>query len=263
MRTLLGMQYGGAIQQQYPRRELQFQPQSFQEGGHISPAYAALFRKKKKRFALDVFGEAQTEQVEKQKKAGLFGSIASLTGGAGAAWLAPLLFSNPATAALILPWLVGGASGAGKWLGEKAGYGEKQDIDMDVMYAKEAGLEDIERAGEEYQGDMWKRAAVSGLKSGLTAGFAPKAGNIFKKIAGIDAPATTAATAVSGVPEFGVTSGFQPGSFLSGDLGSRLSGSIFPDIGRVTGDPYFYSQHFQDGGMINQQPNTLLSYLTR
>ena len=40
MRTLLGMQYGGSAQQQYPRRELQFQPQSFQEGGHISPAYA-------------------------------------------------------------------------------------------------------------------------------------------------------------------------------------------------------------------------------
>ena len=31
MRTLLGMQYGGAIQQQYPRRQLQLQPQFFAE----------------------------------------------------------------------------------------------------------------------------------------------------------------------------------------------------------------------------------------
>ena len=190
------MQYGGNAQQQYPRRELQFQPQSFQEGGHISPAYASLFRKKKKQFALDAFGEEQTEQVGKQKKAGLFGSIASLAGGAGAAWLTPLLFSNPATAALALPWLVGGASGAGKWLGEKKGYGEEQDIDMDIMYAKEAGLEDIERAGEEYQSDMFGRAAVSGLKAGLTAGFAPD-GGMYGKIAGRGAPGTAAGTAAT------------------------------------------------------------------
>jgi len=188
MRTLLGMQYGGNVQQQYPRRELQFQPQSFQEGGHISPAYASLFRRKKKQLALDAFGEEQTEQVGKQKKAGLFGSIASLAGGAGAAWLTPLLFSNPATAALALPWLVGGATGAGKYFGEKAGYGEEQDVDMDMMYAKEAGLEDIERAGEEYQSDMGERALLSGLKSGLTAGFAPDASNMFGKIAGREYP---------------------------------------------------------------------------
>jgi len=188
MRTLLGMQYGGNVQQQYPRRQLQFQPQSFQEGGYISPAYAALFRKKKKQFALDAFGEEQTEQVGKQKKAGLFGSIASLAGGAGAAWLAPLLFSNPATLPLVLPWLVGGATGAGKYFGEKAGYGGEQDIDMDMMYAKEAGLEDIERAGEEYQSGMGERALLSGLKSGLTAGFAPDSSNMFGKIAGREYP---------------------------------------------------------------------------
>ena len=212
MRTLLGMQYGGNVQQQYPRRELQFQPQSFQEGGHISPAYASLFRKKKKQLALDAFGEEQTEQVGKQKKAGLFGSIAGMAGGAGAAWLTPLLFSNPATAALALPWLVGGATGAGKYLGEKKGYGKEQDIDMDMMYAKEAGLGDIERAGEEYQSDMLGRAAVSGIKSGLTAGFSPD-GGMFGKIAGRENP-----------------------------------GNLF---------------NFQDGGMINQQPQSLLGYLAR
>ena len=187
MRTLLGMQYGGNVQQQYPRRELQFQPQSFQEGGGVSPGLAALLRGKKKREALDAFGEEQTEQVEKQKKAGLYGSIASLGAGAGASWLAPLLFSNPATAPFLIPLLIGGASGAGKYVGEQKGYGEEQDVDTDMLYAKEAGLEDIERAGEEYQSGMGERALLSGLKSGLTAGFAPD-GGMFGKIAGREYP---------------------------------------------------------------------------
>ena len=166
MRTLLGMQYGGNIQQQYPRRQLQLQPQSFQDGGdvQISPAYASLLRGQKKRLALDEFGEAQAEQVEKQRKAGLYGSAAALGSSAVAAWMLPLL-TNPATAALVLPYLVGGATGYGKYRGEKAGYGGEQVIDTDMMYAKEAGLEDIERAGEEYQSGMGERAALAGLKS--------------------------------------------------------------------------------------------------
>jgi len=188
MRTLLGMQYGGNIQQQYPRRQLQLQPQSFQDGGdvQISPAYASLLRGQKKRLALDEFGEAQAEQVEKQRKAGLYGSAAALGSGAVAAWMLPLL-TNPATAALVLPYLVGGATGYGKYRGEKAGYGGEQVIDTDMMYAKEAGLEDIERAGEEYQSGMGERALLSGLKSGLTAGFSPD-GGMFGKIAGREYP---------------------------------------------------------------------------
>jgi len=226
MRTLLGMQYGGNAQQQYPRRELQFQPQSFQEGGHISPAYASLFRRKKKQLALDACGEEQTEQVGKQKKAGLFGSIASLAGGAGAAWLTPLLFSNPATAALALPWLVGGATGAGKYLGEKKGYGEEQDIDMDMMYAKEAGLGDIERAGEEYQSGMLEKSLLSGAKAGLTAGFAPDT-SMFGKIAGRENPGKY----FNLLDEFGVD--------------SAIDASVWAN----------------KGGMIKQNPNTLLGYL--
>ena len=225
MRTLLGMQYGGNMPQQYPRQQLQFQPQSFQEGGHISPAYAALFRKKKKQLALDAFGEEQTEQIEKQKKAGFLGSLFALGGGTGASWLAPLLFSNPATAALALPWLVGGASAFGKYGGEKIGYGGEQDIDMDIMYAKEAGLGDIERAGEEYQSGMLERAALSGLKSGLTAGFAPDEYNMFGKIAGRENPGKYFNPFIS--PEF--------------DLDTAVLAN--------------------KGGMIRQNPNTLLGYL--
>ena len=247
MRTLLGMQYGGNMPQQYPRRQLQLQPQSFQDGGHISPAYASLFRKKKKQLALDASGEEQTEQVEKQKKAGLYGSIASLGAGAGASWLAPLLFSNPATAPFLIPLLIGGASGAGKYLGEQKGYGGEQVIDTDMLYAKEAGLEDIERAGEEYQSGMGERAALAGLKSGLMAGFAPDT-SMFGKIA--DRPLYA-----SGVS--GEALKLTPGAYYP-SAETELAGDVLvPEFGSMD---YF---NFQDGGMINQQPQSLLGYLAR
>jgi len=231
MRTLLGMQYGGNMPQQYPRQQLQFQPQSFQEGGGVSAGLAGLKRLVKKREASDVYGEAQTEQVGKQKKAGLFGSLLSLVGAGGVAWAAPLIkagfLTNPATAPWLLPLLIGGASAFGKYGGEKIGYGGEQDIDMDMMYAKEAGLGDIERAGEEYQSGMLERAALSGLKSGLTAGFAPDEYNMFGKIAGRENPGKY----------------FNPfkKSFSEFDLDSAVLAN--------------------KGGMIRQNPNTLLGYL--
>ena len=183
----------------------------------------------KKRFASDVYEEEQAEQVEKQKKAGLFGSLFALGSGAGAAWLTPLLLTNPATAAYALPWLVGGATGAGKYIGEKIGYGGEQDIDMDMMYAKEAGLEDIERAGEDYQSGMGERALLSGLKSGLTAGFAPDKYNMFGKIAGRE----------------------HPGKYFN-----PFGSTPMPGFDYVP-QPQFVNK----GGMIRQNPNTLLEYL--
>jgi hypothetical protein len=236
MRTLLGMQYGGNMPQQYPRQQLQFQPQSFQEGGGVSAGLAGLKRLVKKRKASDVYGEAQTEQVGKQKGAGLWGSLLSLAGGTGMAWAAPLIkagfLTNPATASFLLPLLIGGASAFGKYGGEKIGYGGEQDIDMDMMYAKEAGLGDIERAGEEYQSGMFERAALSGLKSGLTAGFAPDKYNMFGKIAGRE----------------------HPGKYFN----PFDSSYIAPDV-----DPSYFRTHANEGGMIRQNPNTLLGYLTR
>ena len=157
------------------------------------------------------------------------------------------LLTNPATAALVLPYLVGGATGYGKYRGEKAGYGGEQVIDTDMMYAKEAGLEDIERAGEEYQSGMGERAALAGLKSGLMAGFAPDT-SMFGKIA--DRPLYA-----SGVS--GEALKLTPGAYYP-SAETELAGDVLvPEYGSMD---YF---NFQDGGMINQQPNTLLGYLTR
>ena len=253
MRTLLGMQYGGNVPQQYssnipqqypsnmpqqyssnmPRQypRQQIPPQQFQEGGvpdTVSAGLAGLRRLGKKREARDVFGETQTEQVGKQKSGSFWGSVLGLGGGATAAWLTPLLLSNPATAAIALPWLVGGATGLGKYFGESLGYGGEQDIDTGMMYGKEAGLEDVERAGEEYQSGMFERAALSGIKSGLTAGFAPD-GGMYGKIAGRGAPPPP-------TPKL---------TFLP----SKLNIPEYLD--------------FQSGGTINQQPQSLLSYLMR
>ena len=227
------MQYGGAIQQQYPRQQLQLQPQSFQEGGGVSAGLAGLKRLIKKRFASDVYGEEQAEQVEKQKGAGFLGSLLSFAGGAGMAWATPLikasLLTNPATAAWAIPLLIGGASAIGKYGGEKIGYGGEQDIDMDMMYAEEAGLGDIERAGEDYQSGMGERALLSGLKSGLTAGFAPDSGNMFGKIAGRE----------------------NPGKYFN-----PFGSPPMPGINYAP-RPFFAN----NGGMIRQNPNTLLGYL--
>jgi len=262
MRTLLGMQYGGNVPQQYPRQQIP--PQQFQEGGvpdTVSAGLAGLRRLGKKREARDVFGEEQTEQIGKQKSGSFLGSVLGLGSGATAAWLVPILLSNPATAAAALPWLVGGATGAGKWLGEYLGYGGKQDIDTDIAYGKEAGLEDIERAGDEYRGDMWKKSLLAGAKAGLTAGYAPS-GGIYGKIAGRGAPAID--TAVTRASEQAIFDSWSPEmkeAYIGwvGEPG-RVSNRLTSDW---LASPEFSSSSFQGGSMINQQPQSLLSYLTR
>ena len=259
MRTLLGMQYGGNVPQQYPRQPIP--PQQFQAGGGVSSGLAGLKRLKKKQRASDVFGETQTEQVGKQKKGSFWGSVLGLGGGAGAAYLTPLLLSNPVTAAAYLPWLVGGATGAGKYVGEYLGYGGEQDIDTDIMYGKEAGLEDIERAGEEYQSDMGQRAALSGIKAGLMAGFAPD-GGMYGKIAGRGAPAVPSGMPIDLPPAS--TFGIKPSPSSFGKPYNPFSMSLTPQAPSMYQNPFTEtSLTFQSGGTINQQPQSLLSYLMR
>jgi len=199
MRTLLGMQYGGNIQQQYPRRQLQLQPQSFQDGGDvpsayktsfgfdspISPALASLMRGEKKREAFEEARTAELAEMQKQKRSGLFGSIGGLGGGLlGSAALGALGFTP---AGIPLALAAGLGTGLGKAFGSKVGYeGEwspgvmfrkaKSEKAKDMMYGKQAGLEDIERAGRDYTAGIDTEAGVAGLMAGLTAGFAPEGG---------------------------------------------------------------------------------------
>ena len=203
MRTLLGMQYGGAVQQQYPRRELQLQPQSFQEGGNvpsayktsfgfdspISPALASLMRGEKKREAFEEARTAELAEIKKQKRSGLLGSIGGLGGGLlGSAALGALGFTP---AGIPLALAAGLGTGLGKAFGSKVGYeGEwspgvmfrkaKSEKAKDMMYGKDAGLEDIERAGRDFTAGIDTEAGVAGLMAGLTAGLS-KTGGIYGK----------------------------------------------------------------------------------
>ena len=339
MRTLLGMQYGGNAQQQYPRRQLQLQPQSFQEGGGVSSGLAALLRGQKKREALDSADEAQRAEVEKQKRSGLFGSIGGLGGGLlGSAALGALGFTP---AGIPLALAAGLGTGLGKAFGSKTGYeGEwspgvmfrkaKSDKAEDIMYGKEAGLEDIARAGKDFTAGIDTEAGLAGLKAGLTAGFA-KDGGIYGKAGKFGQKAS----AGFGVPGAAIQSGFglqeAPTSLTGGTPTLRLpqartaiagteSGltglnfarpeslasissvpSVVPKVGvdalleggaealtggaeALTGGAGSFGQAFanakeagkemfewngkmyntvlaQSGGMIRQNPNTLLGYL--
>ena len=257
MRTLLGMQYGGNIQQQYPRRQLQLQPQSFQEGGGvpsayktsfgfdspISPALASLMRGEKKREAFEEARTAELSEMQKQKRSGLFGSIGGLGGGLLASTALGALGFTPAGIPLALA--AGLGTGLGKAFGSKVGYeGEwspgvmfrkaKSEKAKDMMYGKEAGLEDIERAGRDYTAGIDTAAGLSGLKAGLTAGFSPsggiygKAGKWGQKASagfGVPGAAIQSSFGLQGVPPVGASPiPGAPGSLTSGAIAGTESG---------------------------------------
>ena len=248
------MQYGGAVQQQYPRRELQLQPQSFQEGGGVSPGLAALLRLMKKREASDETDEAQREEVKKQKRSFLGGAVGGLGGGLlGSAALGALGFTP---VGIPLALAAGLGTGLGKAFGSKVGYeGEwspgvmfrkaKSEKVKDIMYGKEAGLEDVERAGKDFTAGIDTEAGVAGLLAGLTAGLS-KTGGIYGKagkFGGKFAPSYSSGMAAEALKS--APSQFAPsaGAELAGDLPVELSNKLF------------------DSGVDLLNPRTELDYL--
>lgn len=210
MRTLLGMQYGGNVPQQYssnmpqqypsnmpqqyPRQQIP--PQQFQEGGGVSSGLAYLLRGKKKREAID---EASSRERAMGKRIG-WGKTAGSVGGIGLGLLGAAL--APATGGLSLALAAGLGTAAGKYAGSRIGYGKDKEM-SDMMYGKEAGFEDIAKAGEDYRSQMLQEAGISGVKAGLTAGFAPGGGMYGKvggKLAGTGAGWSTAAGGAAGLP---------------------------------------------------------------
>ena len=76
---------------------------------------------------------------------------------------------------------------------------------------------------------MGRRAITSGLKAGLTAGFAPEEGNIYSRIAGRE----------------------NPGKYFNPFRWNQMPGFDYVP------EPLLANK----GGMIGQNPNTLLGYL--
>ena len=218
MRTLLGMQYGGNVPQQYPRQQIP--PQQFQEGG-ISSGLAFLKRGKKRKAAYDEAKIRERTLGERMGWSRTFGTALGVGGGLLAAALAP------ATGGLSLLAPAFGTA-AGKYFGSKLGYGKDEEYD-DMMYGEEAGFEDIAGAGESYEGQMGQGALTSGLIAGLTAGFAP-GGGIYGKVAGKLRP-TDVAGATASLGGVGTSLGLSPPptlgtSAVPGAPGSLATGAL-------------------------------------
>ena len=203
MRTLLGMQYGGNVPQQYPRQPIP--PQQFQEGGGVSSGLAFLKRGKKRKKAYDEARKTEGRLGRKMGKGRTWGSLLGIGGGLlGAAALGALGFTP---AGIPLAIAAGLGTAAGKYGGSRLGYGKDLKT-KDMMYGEEAGIEDIAEAGESYRGQMSQEALLSGAKAALMAGFAPnggmygKAAKFGEKAAGVGQAADVVGT-VSQVADLG------------------------------------------------------------
>lgn len=175
MKTLLGMQYGDTI------------PQQYQEGGGVPSAYKASFglpalrRHKFKQLAYKAAQEEAAAAAKRQKESRFGGAFGGIAGGLLGALLTPL------TGGIPLALMAGAGTGLGKLFGSKVGYEGGWEPGMmfrrtkapemqDVLYGSEAGMDKIRDAGYLFRMGMGEDALMSGLKSGLMAGFAPGGG---------------------------------------------------------------------------------------
>lgn len=265
MRTLLGMQYGGTV----PRKNQMVQAGgrlggAGGVGGGVSSGLAYLMRGKKRQEAYDVAEKERADEIERRKRSGTWGSALGIGGGLlGSAALGAL---GLGTGGLGLALAAGAGTGLGKLLGSRAGYeggwspgmmfrrAGKPKFEEDVMYGKEAGLEDIARGSKEYISGMDQAAGLDALKAGLTAGFAP-GGGMYGKAAGLGdrmrlgraaalAASGTQASATALAP-YGESLGLDviPQQQIPGAPGSLTSGSL-----AGYGDPSYAGE-----GLITKQ----------
>ena len=134
-----------------------------QTGGQPSRGAAMLARARQAQSDRKRLEQIQGEEAERQKRGGLFGSIAST--GLG------LLGS-----AIAGPIGAGVGSALGKRLGEGIGAGKSRQYDTSGTVFGQQDFRDVEKASRDYTRGMGKRAIASGLKAGFTAGFAPGGG---------------------------------------------------------------------------------------
>ena len=193
MNTLLGYSYqnGGQVSKKLkpiPKdnpglaklpQEVRNKMGYMQEGGSVSPALARLLRKRARYDSQQAYEEALREEAKNRERASLFGGFGSLAG----SLLLPALTGITGGAAL--PLIAALGSYGGKKIGSSAGYdgtprllssAESKDYtsvidDKDLIYGSDA-FGDLSRSSRDYtrQG-IDQDAIVSGLKTGLLAGF--------------------------------------------------------------------------------------------
>tara|TARA_E500000305_G_scaffold37443_1_gene28772 strand:+ start:3856 stop:4755 length:900 start_codon:yes stop_codon:yes gene_type:complete len=193
MNTLLGYSYqnGGQVSKKLkpiPKdnpglaklpQEVRNKMGYMQEGGSVSPALARLLRKRARYDSQLAYEEALREEAKNRERASLFGGFGSLAG----SLLLPAITGITGGAAL--PLIAALGSYGGKKIGSSAGYdgtprllssAESKDYtsvidDKDLIYGSDA-FGDLSRSSRDYtrQG-IDQDAIVSGLKTGLLAGF--------------------------------------------------------------------------------------------
>jgi hypothetical protein len=134
-----------------------------QTGGQTSRGGAALARALQMQKDQKRLEEIQREEAERQKKGGLFGSVASFAGG-----LLGGAIGGPAGAAI--------GAGLGKGLGERAGAGKARDYDTSGTVFSQQSFRDVDEASEDFNEGMLGRSLLAGAQTGLTAGLTPGGG---------------------------------------------------------------------------------------
>jgi len=134
-----------------------------QTGGQTSRGGAALARALQMQKDQKRLEEIQREEAERQKKGGLFGSIASTAGS-----LLGGFIGGPAGAAI--------GAGLGKGLGERFGAGEARDYDTSGTVFSQQSFRDVDEASEDFNEGILGRSLLEGAKTALTAGLTPGGG---------------------------------------------------------------------------------------
>ena len=133
--NLMGMQTGGSFGK----------PQPF--GKPKTRGAALLARALQKQDDLGLLEDYQRAEAERQKKGGLFGSIASTAGG-----LLGAAIGGPAGAAI--------GAGLGKGFGEKLGAGKAEDYDASGTVFSQQSFRDVDEASEEFNEGMLGRSLL-------------------------------------------------------------------------------------------------------
>jgi len=210
--------------------------QMYQTGGDIPSAYkksfsltatpggATLARAIQRRSDADTLEDYQRKEAERQKRGGLFGSIA----GTGLALIGGAI-AGPAGAG------IGKAIGTG--LGQRFGAGKAVDYDSSGTVFAQQAFRDVDEASEDFNQGILGRSLLEGAKTGLTAGLTPGGGvygaynplksagraNISKMVSGVGLKGFTGGQGLLGFsqPEFVQATSAMPQTLSQSEIASR------------------------------------------
>ena len=187
MNTLLGYSYQGG------QDVLPSAYSGFGRAG-ISPTFSRLLQHREKARSEEEYLDLLEQEMEKEKRSQLWGSVGGLAGGLLGAALAPV------TGGLSLALMSGVGAGAGSLLGSRSGYEGKLELENLYRQAerkdfenirKEKGLlygserfKDLDRRSKQFGLGMEGEALGRGLTAAITAGLYPEGSNIYQDVSG-------------------------------------------------------------------------------